>query len=1438
MSISDRDYVHVLDTFFQQDNILVAQQIDSFNTFIKQDIARIVRQHSPFTFTVERSGESIESDDPKIRNIRFLRVKIMFKDTKLLKPKIEETNGKDYELYPNDARLRALTYQSPIFVGIDYSVTMLDRNRNELQTFVIQQERPEKLGFIPVMVRSDICNLHGLSKYGLQQVNEDPYDFGGYFIVKGNEKVIIPQEKRNENYIFLFKNKGDSDFSVVTEIKSVRDDTVSRSVNIKVKYDRRKEIMWVSINPGFSGKDVPLAILFRALGIVIDRDIAQHCIWDLEDIPMLQVLRPSLMFETKDLKSGTITRIRSREEALLYIAERSIPPHQKIENDDDKKKYVIGLIDRYLFPHVIDPVAGVKKKKARFLGLMVRKLIMGKLDLVSTDDRDDLGNKRIDLAGPLLGQILRNSLGNFLDNLKKYISKDFLSKIPTSREALIGLISKTKATRLVDNAFRSALLTGTWKYSRNMLNVRPGVAQLLQRKCRYDTLANLRRVFTPTTSGSGSIGIAAIRRLHSSQIGMIDPLDTPDGAQTGVVKSLAMTCYITIATAVEPILRVLGEIGENLIVRTEELPLENASKMTTIFVNGIWYGSTLNPEKIVNELRARRRRVQIDPHVGIVWDFGNDEIRINTDGGRCVRPVYIVGSEEPKRRSGENEEPKRRSEGNKLKMNKEVLNKLLEEDPLKRWSWNDLIRNGIVEYIDVHESENNTVICKYVSEIGKVDAKICSYTHCEIHPVVMLGVIVGMIPFSEHNQSPRNLFQAGMTKQAINVYATNFEVRMDTAANVLHYPQRPLVGTYVSKITGYDKFPAGQNAMVAIAMYTGYNQEDSVIVNYSSVQRGLFASTSFKSFKEEAKNEERFIKPDPKKTQGMKSHANYDKLNNFGIVPEGTRVEKNDVLIGKVSQLDRSQRSGEYEQSDNSVIMKEGKGTVDKIITDKTDEGYEVFRVRVSKDRKPQIGDKLCEIEDTEVLTSKGWVKYPDINMNHEIAILHDGVQIIYEKPKALHKFAHNDMIYTVSDDIVDFAVTLEHKMYVQKRNENKYQLRTAKNIVGEEIAYKMNGIWYGKEGHNHPSDDKIKEAVNSETEMLPYWIWNLGMEASTRVLRSIKTTGLSKRRAGEIQRLCLHSGCSGIVRLESYKLANLEDTYKVDINWQSHPVYAKRRENITEYRGYVYCMEVSSNVYYRRRNGKACWSGNSSRSGQKGVIGMLYHQADMPFTKDGVVPDLIMNPQAIPSRMTMAQLMECITGKSGALEGKISDSTTFTDINVDSITKALGHAGFEEYGKEEMYNGFTGEKMEAKIFIGPTYYQRLKHIVEDKIHARATGAVQMLTRQPLEGRAREGGLRFGEMERDAMIAHGTVKFLKERFYECSDKYSVYICDICGHMSVSNIEEGLFRCQSCNRENQESSISRINMPYSAKLLIHEIMSMGISLRVFPEKYKL
>ena len=737
----------------------------------------------------------------------------------------------------------------------------------------------------------------------------------------------------------------------------------------------------------------------------------------------------------------------------------------------------------------------------------------------------------------------------------------------------------------ITSGLKYCLATGNWGDRTNP--TKAGVSQVLNRLTYASTLSHLRRCNTPLARSGKQ---AKPRQLHNTHWGMICPAETPEGQAVGLVKNLALMAYISTGTPQAPILEFLEEFGTaNLTELTSPKVVADPSTCN-IFVNGAWIGVHEDPEKLVNRLRDSRRKIDVEAEVSIVRDIGEAELRIYTDPGRICRPLFIV------------------KDGSKLAIQKTDIARLqLPADDPHKLNWSNLLEKGLVEYIDTEEEETS-MIAMDPEDLKPGESYSSTYTHCEIHPSMILGICASIIPFPDHNQSPRNTYQSAMGKQAMGIYASNFQVRMDTMAHVLHYPQKPLCTTRAMEHLHFRELPSGVNCCVAIMIYTGYNQEDSLIMNQSAIDRGLFRSSYFRCYVDEEKGargsgmgSERFERPAFADTKGMKK-GEYGKLDDDGLVQPGTRVSGEDILIGKTAPVEVSiSQPSKYSKRDASTPMKSTEnGIVDQVLLSTTSDGFRFTKVRVRNVRIPQIGDKFA------------------------------------------------------------------------------------------------------------------------------------------------------------------------------------------------------------------------------------------SRHGQKGTIGMTYRQEDMPFTAEGVVPDIIVNPHAIPSRMTIAQLVECLLGKVVVFQGVEGDATPFTDVTVDQISKRLHSMGYQKEGNEALYQGHTGRPLNARVFFGPTFYQRLKHLVDDKVHSRARGPTAMLTRQPLEGRGRDGGLRMGEMERDCLITHGCANFIRDRFFTSSDMYRVHLCEICGCIAHQDLKNQKLKCLSSSCRNKPANICQVDIPYAAKLLFQELQAMCIHPRLYTD----
>ena len=984
------------------------------------------------------------------------------------------------------------------------------------------------IGHLPVMVKSKLCVLHGKSEEELIKYGESPEDPGGYFIINGSERVIVAQEDLAVNKIIVDVAPKSSGALYIAKVFS---STPAQKTPVSLEL-RKNGALYVTF-PATPAR-IPFAVMMKALGVERDRDIVEM----VSSNPRVQ---NELVISLEEAQE-----IRTIEEAIDYLGSRVAHGRPR----ERRREIAERIIDKQFLPH-IGSSPEHRIEKARYLAQMARRVIEVSLGLRPIDDKDHYKNKRLKLAGDMLAVLFRYVFRQFQRDVKYQLEKLLVKRREIERININMLVR----ANIITDKLRHHMATGNW------VGGKTGVSQLLDRTNYLATLSHLRRVVSPLSRSQPHF---EARELHSTQWGRICPIETPEGPNCGLVKNLSLMAVVTTGEDFESVKRMLYTVFN---VR----PVEEAQpNWADVYVNDILIGKHPRPKELVKTIRMYRRKGEISPEINVAYVEGGFgvEVRVNADANRIVRPLIVV-------------------ENGKPKLTKEHVEKLRSG----KLTWSDLLRMGVIEYLDAEEEEN-AYIAVWPEEVRK------EHTHLEIAPAALFGVVASVIPFANHNHSPRNTFEAAMGKQALGIPLTNFMVRVDTRGHFLHYPQRPLVDTKPMRIIGLDKVPFGQNMVVAVLSYTGYNIQDAVILNKSAVDRGLARSTFFRLYEAEerrypggTKDEIKIPEPTVKNYRVSESYA---KLEPDGIVPPEIEVYGNEVLIGRTSPPRFMEEYGEFRRlsrRDTSVALRHGeKGIVDRVILTMTVEGNPLIKVKVRDLRIPEIGDKFA------------------------------------------------------------------------------------------------------------------------------------------------------------------------------------------------------------------------------------------SRHGQKGVVGILLPQEDMPFTEDGIVPDLIINPHAMPSRMTIGQLLESITGKLAALKGEIEDGTPFEENVEERVRRELMAYGFEPRGKEVLYNGFTGERLEAEIFVGIVYYQKLHHMVSDKIHARARGPVQILTKQPTEGRAREGGLRFGEMERDCLIGHGAVASLKDRLMDMSDRTLIYVCKKCGMLSYYDHRRETYVCPLCG---PDADVAEVEVSYAFKLLLQELMSMMI-----------
>ena len=1170
----------IIESYFRGQHLerLVRHQIESYNHFINFQVLRTIQMFNPVSI---RS----ENDFVPENGQYFLETFVSFENFRLYPPQIHENNGATKLMLPQEARLRNFTYASNMTV--DLNIQYVIRNTDKMDApKIINKTLPKiNIGKMPIMAKSSICVLTQNNHISHEFTGECPMDCGGYFIIKGSEKTVLGQERAAENKIYCFDGKNTTKWSWFAEIKSVPD--------FKCISPKQVEMMVASKSNGFGNgiymsiprikQPIELFTVFRAMGVMTDKEICQYIVLDLESDKCQEVL--------KFLQASIIdaNKYMTQEDALRHIT--ASVAYTPINMDKEtgaikKREFAVDALNNDLFPH-----CKTMSQKLYLIGYMANKLIQTSFGWKPPDDRDSYINKRVELTGTLLNNLFRNYFNKLVKEMQKHVVREINNGSWRSTEDYENIINMTNIYKIlksttIENGITRALSTGDFSIKQTNSS-KVGVAQVLNRLTYASCLSHLRRINTPLEKSGELI---APRKLHGTTWGFLCPAETPEGQSIGVVKSISSMGHVTIPTNssslydyVDPYIDKLGDI------KSSEL-----HDKVKVFVNGAWVGIAKDPVELYAEMKSKKHKGIINIYTSVIFDYKNAEIRICSDGGRLSRPVLRV------------------KDGRAL-ITTEIIAKLNS----KELSWNDLLTScklpeAVIEYIDPDE-QNWSMIA--MQEKDKKDYGVnMNYTHCEIHPSTIFGVLASCTPFPDHNQAPRNTYQCAMAKQALGVYALNFDQRMDKTSYVLTYPSRPLVDTRLMNFIHLNRIPSGCQIHVAIMTHTGYNQEDSVLVNKGSIDRGLFGATIYHTEKDEDKNiiRDEIIrcKPDPAKTRGIK-FGNYDKLNAQGFIPENTLIEDRDIIIAKIIPIKeaRNDPTKVIKYEDQSHAHSTSEDTyVDKNYTGRNGDGYNFAKVRTRVHRKPDFGDKF------------------------------------------------------------------------------------------------------------------------------------------------------------------------------------------------------------------------------------------SSRHGQKGTCGNIIPENDMPFTKNGLKPDIIINPHAIPSRMTIGQLKETLLGKVLLELGMFGDGTSFGNLDVKTIAAELQKLGYESYGNEVMYNGLTGEQLETSIFLGPVYYQRLKHMVNDKVHSRATGPMVSLTHQPAEGRSRAGGLRIGEMERDVLISHGATRFCKERLFDVSDKYQVNVCKKCGMIAACNdgnnntkfYTNSDFTIHSCKTCGNKTDFALVDMPYANKLMFQELQTINVVPRIITE----
>ena len=1480
----------LIDKYFKDNPYnLVAHHLDSYNDFFNSGINNIFRENNPIRFIEREEKDQPENSENQSECSLYLGgkdgSKIYFG-----KPIIYDDSDKGaHYMYPNDARLRNMTYGITIHYDVEVDFIFFEGDERKTHTTLLEKIY---LGRFPIMLQSNLCILKNLSTEVRFNMGECKNDYGGYFIIDGKEKSIIPQEKFANNMIYIRKNKEDDLYSHSAEVRSVSEDASKpiRTMAIKIVapstvYTNNQIVVAV---PNVR-KPVPLFILMRALGVTSDKNIIEYCLLDLKkNDSYIDLFIPSI---------HNANEIFNQETALRYIASFT------------KRRTITGVLEilmNYFLPHI-----GEKNflDKAYYVGYMVNRLLRVYTKEDKPTDRDNFRFKRIEMSGTLIYDLFREYFLIQSREIGQKMDKEYYYHKGKYKQSFMDLINDNFRDffkeRKVESGFRKAF-KGNWGSEAHTKRI--GVVQDLNRLSWNTFISQLRKLSLPLDASAKVVGP---RLLNSSQWGFIDPIDTPDGGNIGLHKHLAISTHITNGYSCWPLIKWLR--AKTAIRILQECTPEFLSTLTKIIINGVWIGGIENPLELVKLFKLFRRNGIIPIYTSISFEYESNEIYIYSDGGRLSRPIYYL-------------DKKTINDFGKVSFErKEILEKILDSE----FTWQEIVsgfkkkavsdfnykKDELYDLEDLYpdlktfehietELEKNKCVVDYVDTSEEEGLLIASnldelpknkfYTNIEIDPSLILGVMGNQIIFPENNPVTRNAFSCGQSKQAVSVYHSNYQMRIDKMGVILNYGEIPLVKSRYLAYINNEQQPYGVNAIVAIMTYTGYNVEDAILINEGSVKRGIFNTTYYSSYESREESSKvglsmtnsHFADVSSKNVVGIKPGYDYSHLDKYGIIRENVALDDKMVVIGKVT----SNTEESNNVIDSSVFPKKGQlGFVDKSFITEGEEGFRIAKVRVREERLPAIGDKMaCALPTQQVLTNDGWIEIKDIDITkHKVATLDVNGNMCYEYPINKFEYDHCGHMFSIKNSNIEVVCTLNHKLYVTIRENasdyDNFQLIEAKNVIGKTAQFQksMKNVFSDTEfivvnEKKYKMDDwlEILGTMITDVNYLPDYVWSLSQRQSIILMESLlqsveynyylntsssyETNNI--RLANDICRLAVHCGWTAVTQIVSKVDNNAFEYYQIHINRKNNQPYLNKNDDdnddeLIDYNGKVYCIEMpSSHLYYMRENDFApsMLIGNS-RAGQKGTLGLIIPEDDMPFCADGTRPDLIINPHAIPSRMTIGQLIESLLGKVCVTYGGFGDCTAFQTKgpNTTIYGEALTNAGYHSSGNQILYNGMTGEQLYSEIYMGPTYYMRLKHMVKDKINYRARGPNTQLTRQPVQGRANDGGLRIGEMERDGVMGHGASAFLNDSFMVRGDEYYMAVCNKTGCTAIYNEAINLFlspfadgpvkfkgtmdgKLNIDNISRFGRSFSIIRIPYSLKLLIQELQVMNIQMRIITE----
>jgi len=1178
-SLLDVDELQCLPLMEIKNRGICNDHIESGNDFMENGIQQIIKH----TFKIERTIRNERNKTEEDKKIKSITVSINITSVDIQPPTTTNYITSQEEIItPRIALLEDKTYASAVFCNMDILAVAQLHDGNILERKATVNRL--LIANIPIMVHSNLCNIHNKSHETLLRTGEDPSDLGGYYIVKGVEWVINSMENSAFNNPKYFRNVGYKHERAWSEVISKPGDAYENSTQIIVKMLTGNRIIVIIHRNPFTEVHIPFYLLFRLLGWSSDKQIVDWLVREYDsDISKRMVDTIQQAFEAK-YSFGDAMHLYSMDDILQLFLNRMSSTYGYLDVSDEKSlqfaySKIISAIDVLLLPH-IGSTPEHRNEKAIYLSYLIRNTMLVEMKVNPETDRDVLKNKRAHSAGVSFAKAFKQQFGFAIDQpIKKRFAKDFKSTTFSNVDLVQSLKSAVNSVDF-ERALSQSITTGSKqqitmkKTGYKMINRLS--SQQLHRKNNANYISTMRMLNMSNTEASNqSARSSQMRRVHPTYTGYICPIQCPDGPKVGIVKQLAISASVTLCSSGVVIKEVLSS-DPDFIMLSRVTPDMLVQGVAPVKVNGHWYGCVWNSHSFADKYRQYRRELKLNPYISIMWDPENSEVSIWTDAGRLVRPLMIVYN---------NNDPNDFKQW--VTITSDHLNKLKSGVITMK----DLLESRIIEYISAGEQENMLISLSHDVLWKNRNNPLLRYTHCDV-PIAIFGMGALNCVFGSHSPGIRVVYSTRQLIQTCSWYSLSWPFRIDKEGFLQYHCELPLLKTVCNDYM----HPSGQNCIVAILMYSGYNQEDSIIMNKGAIQRGLFDNAHLTFMKSELEKNEYFGNPDITSTSDIKSNVSYEKIVN-GFPAVNTIMEKNDVIIGKYI---KSSKSPTHAFADRSIVYRH-------------EESARVINVYVGRN---QDGKQFAKVQ----------------------------------------------------------------------------LLITRECIIGDKY---------------------------------------------------------------------------------------------------------------------------------------------SMRSGQKGVVGNVMAERDMPFTESGVVPDVIFNPLSLPKRMTINTILEILLAKVCASRATTSDGTMFRRLDIREVQRNMRGLGFNPSGTEKLYNGMTGQALECEIFIGPMYYQRLQKYVSDTIYAVSRGATDALTRKPLDGKSSNGGFRVGEMEKDAIISSGVPRFLSEKFYDHADGFESYMCRVCGNYAVVNHKIKHYLCTTCK---DNADITSVNTSWSSKLFMQEMNAMNIGVKSIMSPY--